>query len=904
MRLRRIEAVRYGGLCDASVGELGDGLNLILGRNEAGKSTLTSLVRHVLYGFPRRAGSERRYLTPSGDRRSGRLVFAEGDLTWIVERTEGAHGGQSVVHGPDGEAPGDSFLEPLTRVVSSTVYRTVFGFGLDELSNLGSLEDIQGRLYASTVGLEVNPHDALDDLRAREEALWTPRARTKEIHHLIKDLRATRDERRSLEEAAEQYRIDRERRAQVAEQLDAAEAAEAEARLKAERLAAVLEEARRLDKRISEEGREAEEHRRAAELSEREAAQVDVAETLLERAEAIDHLSARCEVFVAEAGRLRREEGRQREIAGDLRQRMTELGGDWSQKAIEDFSLDLELDSRLEEMTESIREARRERDETARRATEARATHAEALAAAGASAERQGLGEIEGSVDGAEATGVRLEAVDRLLALGPAVPDRGASLVPGLLSAVIAVAIIAAGVVLENFSLIIAGALPGALAVALLVQRWVAGRTRSTPEVAPLLPLLDLEAPPSPAELIAIKNSLESCRELWDREGSLAHEAAARETVAKEAAATLEVVWQGWIEWMDETGLRTVSGQPASVRQTLSQLRQVRAKLDALREIEDAIDRHRDACNEFIREAVALEAVAEGAGADGEFEEVVHGVRSLGGRLAAARMAADRRRQMEAEKVRADERRVEAESRVEDLRKELSAVIERAGVESDGGLAELETLATGARRRGEEAEAAYDRLLEERATIDGLLERGARESASSRLRLVESGISERIREALDTFAVTKVAVKILEEALGVYERDRQPAVIRRAQEIFSAMTEGKYTRLATPFGAFAPSVTDVDSISKTPRDLSRATAEQLFLALRLSYIENLAGAHPSLPVLMDDVLVNFDDERRRAAARVIAEFAATRQVLFFTCHPATIEVFAQAVGEHTLLELG
>jgi len=892
-------------LREVSVGELGDGLNLILGRNEAGKSTLTSLVRHVLYGFPRRAGSERRYLTPSGDRRSGRLVFAEGDSTWIVERTEGAHGGQSVVHGPEGEAPGDSFLEPLTRAVSSTIYRTVFGFGLDELSNLGSLEDIQGRLYASTVGLEVNPHDVLDELRGREEALWTSRARTKEIHHLVKDLRATRDERRSLEEAAEQYRKDRERRAQVAEQLDAAESVEAELRLKAERLAAVLEEARRLGKRIGEEGREAEEHRRAAEHSEREAAGVEVVETLLERAEAIDHLSARCEVFVAEAGRLRQEEGRQREIAGELRRLMTELGGNWSQKAIEDFSLDLELDSRLEEMTESIREARHERDETARRATEARAKHAEAVAAGGASAERQGLGEIEGSVDGAEVTGVRLEAVDRLLALGPAVPDGGASLAPGLVSAVIAVAITAAGVVLEDLSLIIAGALPGALAVALLVQRWIAGRTtRSSPEVASLLPLLDLEAPPSPAELMAIKNSLESCRELWKREGALAHEAAAREKVAKEAAATLEVVWQGWSEWMDETGLRTVSGQPASVRQTLTQLRQVRAKLDGLREIEDAIDRHRGACSEFIREAAALEAVAEGAGAEGEFEEVVHGVRSLGGQLAAARMAADRRRQMEAEKVRADERRAEAESRVEDLRKELSALIERTGVEEGGGLAELETLVTRARRRGEEAEATFDRLLEERATIDGLLERGARESASSRLRLVESGISERLKEALDTYAVTKVAVKILEEALGVYERDRQPAVIRRAQEIFSAMTEGKYTRLATPFGTFAPSVTDADSVSKTPQDLSRATAEQLFLALRLSYIENLAGAHPSLPVLMDDVLVNFDDERRRAAARVIAEFAATRQVLFFTCHPATIDVFAQAVGEHTLLELG
>jgi len=72
----------------------------------------------------------------------------------------------------------------------------------------------------------------------------------------------------------------------------------------------------------------------------------------------------------------------------------------------------------------------------------------------------------------------------------------------------------------------------------------------------------------------------------------------------------------------------------------------------------------------------------------------------------------------------------------------------------------------------------------------------------------------------------------------------------------------------------------------------------------LSYIDNLAGAHPSLPVLMDDVLVNFDDERRWAAAQVIAEFAARRQVIFFTCHPATAETFEKAADELTMVEMG
>jgi uncharacterized protein YhaN len=38
--------------------------------------------------------------------------------------------------------------------------------------------------------------------------------------------------------------------------------------------------------------------------------------------------------------------------------------------------------------------------------------------------------------------------------------------------------------------------------------------------------------------------------------------------------------------------------------------------------------------------------------------------------------------------------------------------------------------------------------------------------------------------------------------------------------------------------------------------------------------------------------------------RVIAEFATRRQVVFFTCHPATVQAFAEEAGEHTQLELG
>ena len=68
MRLSRIDALRYGGLENAWLSGLGDGLNVVLGPNESGKSTLTALARHVLYGFPDGRAKQRSYKPRAGDR--------------------------------------------------------------------------------------------------------------------------------------------------------------------------------------------------------------------------------------------------------------------------------------------------------------------------------------------------------------------------------------------------------------------------------------------------------------------------------------------------------------------------------------------------------------------------------------------------------------------------------------------------------------------------------------------------------------------------------------------------------------------------------------------------------------------------------------------------------------------
>ena len=900
MYLQRIEAVRYGELSDLVLGPFGGALNIVVGRNEAGKSSFTSLVRHVLFGFPRGRVAERLYEPASGDQRIGRLVFTEDGAEWVVERREGVHGGDAVVHGPRGEEPVEAFLAPLTSSVSATAYRNVFGFSLEELTDLGSLAGIQSRLYASTAGLGVNPHDVLRQLQSMSDELWAPRARTRRIHSLNKELLSIRDQRRRLQEMAERFRTDREQRRVVARELEAADMALATARKEEEKLAALLAEGRRLEERSRLDEEAADEHRLSAERARREAGGLEVDEELLARAEAIERLGARCELFRAEAEQLRREELQLKEVEADLRRRVADMGDGWTVDTPTAFKLDLDLENRLDEQGEQIREARRERDEAVRRAAEASAEHEEAIRVA-----REGAAELDLGDDDMipKVIGVRLQTVDRLLALGSVARSHEASLVPAFAAVAIAVALVVAGVVVGDRLLAFAGILPAALAVGLFLRPGFL-RRRIPGEVASLLPVIGLDQPPTVPELMEIRNNLDACRRLWTTEAQLGRVAAAREAGALEGTEKFDQAWREWLEWLDQYGLRTPSNHPESVRRVLRLLRDLRSRTEGRGELERQIERRRAKAKEFVDDAVAVGAIEDAGAASASFEEVAHAVRSSLSRLVTMRRVADRRRDAEAEVLASEERAAAETRRAADTRRALNRLLEKSGLGSDAVLADLEGALAVARRRTREIESERSDLMETRGTLDGRMQRGAEESASTRLRLEEAGYTERIAQSIEAYAVSSVAARLLEDALEAYEAERQPSVIQSAQDIFTRLTGGRYTRLATPLGRFEPLVSGAASSGKPPERLSRATAEQLFLALRLSYIDNLAGAHPSLPVLMDDVLVNFDDERRWAAARVISEFADHRQVIFFTCHPGTAEAFAKAAGDLTMIELG
>jgi uncharacterized protein YhaN len=78
--------------------------------------------------------------------------------------------------------------------------------------------------------------------------------------------------------------------------------------------------------------------------------------------------------------------------------------------------------------------------------------------------------------------------------------------------------------------------------------------------------------------------------------------------------------------------------------------------------------------------------------------------------------------------------------------------------------------------------------------------------------------------------------------------------------------------------------------------MSDGTRDQLFLALRLAYIENHCESTAVCPVVLDDVLMAFDDERTAAALRALQELSHKTQVLIFTHHAHHVALANKTLG--------
>ncbi|SER96564.1 AAA family ATPase [Salisediminibacterium halotolerans] len=192
-----------------------------------------------------------------------------------------------------------------------------------------------------------------------------------------------------------------------------------------------------------------------------------------------------------------------------------------------------------------------------------------------------------------------------------------------------------------------------------------------------------------------------------------------------------------------------------------------------------------------------------------------------------------------------------------------------------------------------------ERLIKEKTEtakeVETLEQDGTYEEICQEKKRLEEEVNKLLRE----WAVMQAALKMIGQAKRVYEQNRQPAVMERAEQLFIHLTEGRYHRFFAPLGEETFYVERNDGERFEPADLSRGTREILYLSLRLALADDDAFER-KYPIIMDEILVNIDAVRRKKLIEAFSLISSGRQLLFFTCHRNLYKEIKNFTDDHTL----
>ncbi len=126
-----------------------------------------------------------------------------------------------------------------------------------------------------------------------------------------------------------------------------------------------------------------------------------------------------------------------------------------------------------------------------------------------------------------------------------------------------------------------------------------------------------------------------------------------------------------------------------------------------------------------------------------------------------------------------------------------------------------------------------------------------------------------------------LAMDALRDANNDMSRRFSPQISQAAGEILSRMTGGRYDTVRMEQDLTLHARPTGEAMTRGLLTLSSGTADQLYLALRLAVCD--LALDQGTPLILDDALVFFDDDRLAQTMELLKKEAAKRQILLFTC---------------------
>jgi uncharacterized protein YhaN len=201
-------------------------------------------------------------------------------------------------------------------------------------------------------------------------------------------------------------------------------------------------------------------------------------------------------------------------------------------------------------------------------------------------------------------------------------------------------------------------------------------------------------------------------------------------------------------------------------------------------------------------------------------------------------------------------------------------------------------------RQSDEALQSYTKLAEQQRQFDT-------SGRASYLATEALGVAAEIEECVHELAVLRLASTALLAGIEKYRQANEDPILKRASDLFRNLTLDRYKEIEIEIDEAGKHILvgrreNPDAEQNNPtrvaiEQMSDGTRDQFFLALRLASIEQWNAAHEPMPLIVDDILVHFDDQRSTATLKQLAVLSNQTQVVFFTHHKHLIELATAAI---------
>ncbi len=209
-------------------------------------------------------------------------------------------------------------------------------------------------------------------------------------------------------------------------------------------------------------------------------------------------------------------------------------------------------------------------------------------------------------------------------------------------------------------------------------------------------------------------------------------------------------------------------------------------------------------------------------------------------------------------------------------------------------------------RQLEEQAAQRDAIRDEIQKIRHEIENAGNERRLEQARSAEQEAEEGLAERLDDALFADAGDYLLEQVANEHRRSSRPRALARAQDWFAAFTHH----------AFSLDLGEQDDTAFVAREnssgewrrlaeLSSGTRMQLLLAARMGFALEVEQGGESLPLVLDEALTTADPERFRAAVTSLYQLAAQgRQIVYLTAQPSDLGYFQEAEPDVRRFDLG